>query len=403
MKKSTVMAAFAGAAVLGTAGAAYAVPEVSNVVMTQRTNSRIVDIGYELAGEAAIVTLSIETNGVAIPDSAVTVLSGDVSTVVEAGTGKSIVWNAGADWPEHSVTNAKARVTAWVTNAPPQVMVIDLSKGTSATEQNPYPVYYYTSLEALPGGVTNDVYKTDMLVMNKIIPSGAYAMGDESTSGASVAVTLTQPFYAGVYEVTQKQWYKVTGADPSQFKNPAGPVERVSYEDIRGKQVDNPVVNWPVTDRTVVTATSFVGKLRLKTGLLEFDLPTDAQWEYACRAGTTTYYNDGISGSASSQLDDLGWWNGISGPTPHTVGKKTPNAWGLYDMHGNVWEWSLDWYQATLEGGDDPEGADSGSVRVVRGGCWSYTASLCRSAIRINITPSYRSYFIGFRLVRTLP
>jgi len=402
MKKMNTVAAFTVAAILGTAGAAWAVPVVSDVTMTQRANSRIVDIGYTLSGEQAIVTLGIETNGVAIPDSAVTVLSGDVSMVAQTGT-HSIVWNAGADWPEHLVTNAKARVTAWVTNAPPQVMVIDLSKGTSATEQDPYPVFYYTSLEALPnGGLSNDMYKTDMLVMNKI-PLGGYAMGDESTSGASVAVTLTQAFYAGVYEVTQKQWAKVTGADPSQFKNPAGPVEKVSYEDIRGAKGDNPVVDWPVTDRTVVRATSFVGKLRSKTGLLEFDLPTEAQWEYACRAGTTTYYNDGISGSLDSQLDDLGWYNGNADGTTHTVGQKTPNAWGLYDMHGNVWEWSLDWYQATLEGGDDPDGADSGSDRVKRGGCWNHAASYCRSAARYYYTPSIRDYNIGFRLVRTLP
>ena len=400
MKKTNAVTALAAAAVLGTAGAAWAVPEVSAVTMTQRANSRIVDIGYTLSGEESIVTLSIETNGVPIPDSAVTRLSGDISTVVQAGAGKSIVWNAGADWPEHSVTDAKAKVTAWVTNAPPQVMVIDLSKGTSATEEDPYPVFYYNSLDALPGGgLSNDVYKTDMLVMNKI-PSGFYAMGDESTSGASVTVTLTQAFYAGVYEVTQKQWYKVKGTDPSDFKNTAGPVNKVSYDDIRGTLAQGGG-DWPADDS--VYASSFIGLLRTKAGIAGFDLPTDAQWEYACRAGTTTYHNDGISGSASSQLDDLGWWSGNSGASTHTVGQKTPNAWGLYDMHGNVWEWSLDWYAFALSGGPDPLGADSGSDRVRRGGSWSSSASYCRSAGRRDRAPSSRNSSIGFRLVRTLP
>jgi len=401
MKKMNTAAAFAVAAILGTAGAAWAVPEVSDVTMVQRPNSRIVDIGYELAGEEAIVTLSIETNGVAIPDSAVTWLYNDVCKVVQTGT-HSIVWNAGEAWPEQSVTNAKARVKAWVTNSPPQMMVIDLSKGTLATEQDPYPVYYYTSAEAVPRGVTNDLYKTDSLLMRRLSPTDerGFPMGN---SDASVEVKLTQAFYAGVYEVTQKQWAKVTGADPSQFENPAGPVENVSYEDIRGAKGDNPVVDWPVTDRTVVTATSFVGILRSKTGLLEFDLPTDAQWEYACRAGTTTYYNDGISGSLDSQMDDLGWWSGNSESSTHTVGQKTPNDWGLYDMHGNVWEWCLDWHQATLVAGDDPKGADSGTRRVRRGGSWSSAASSCRSAYRDSYPPSILLNFIGFRLVRTLP
>ncbi|HQL55144.1 MAG TPA: hypothetical protein PLQ87_10595, partial [Phycisphaerae bacterium] len=164
MKASTAVAAVAAAVTLG-AGAARAETGfnavVSGVTMTQRENTRTVDIGYTLAGEDAIITLAVETNGVAIPDSAVTRLSGDVCRVVQTGA-RSIVWNAGADWPEHAVTNARARVTAWSTNAPPLYCAVDVVGGTAT---NVYPVYYYASAGAVPGGVTNDLYKTVHILM----------------------------------------------------------------------------------------------------------------------------------------------------------------------------------------------------------------------------------------------
>ena len=125
------VAAVTAAALMG-AGSAWAVPVVSNVNMAQIPNTRQVQITYDLSAANAIVTLSIETNGVAIPDSAVTRLSGDVCKVVGVGTGKSIIWNAGADWPENVTESAKARVTAWSVDAPPQVMVIDLTPGPTA-------------------------------------------------------------------------------------------------------------------------------------------------------------------------------------------------------------------------------------------------------------------------------
>ena len=171
MRGITKTAAAVAAAVTMGAGAAYAVPQVTNVRMAQRAGTRVVDVLYDLAGEAAIVTLGIETNGVAIPDSAVTRLSGDVSVVIQPGTDRHIVWNAGADWPENVTETAKARVTAWTVDAPPQVMVIDLRGGTAATT---YPVFYYPGMDALPyGGVTNSLYKADYLVMRKIPAEGS--------------------------------------------------------------------------------------------------------------------------------------------------------------------------------------------------------------------------------------
>ena len=438
MNKTKTVATLAATAVMGVAGAAYAVPEVSNVTMTQRVNSRIVDIGYTLAGEEAIVTLSIETNGVALPDSAVTQLSGDVATVVQMGS-RSIVWNAGADWPEHSVTDARARVTAWQTNSPPQCCVVDLAGGIVA---DTYPVTYYVSVNALPGGVTNDLYKTTRLVMRKIPATGVqgFKMGSPSSEAYRDSnredwhdVELTKDYYVGVYEVTQSQWQQVMSdvrSWPAKWSNAdyklMRPVEQVSYDDIRGSSAG---AGWPANDN--VDVDSFIGRLRTKAGSAGFDLPTDAQWEYACRAGTSGALNDGTmnltNSNSDARMDLLGRyqfdggkiWSGTSWSDPATdcttanataaVGSYLSNAWGLYDMHGNVWEWCLDWYSEKLgvDAVTDPVGAEvgSGSNRVLRGGSWDSTASNGRSAYRHRDCPppSLRYYSIGFRLVRTLP
>ena len=436
MRGITNTAAALAAAVTMGAGAAYAVPQVTNVRMAQRAGTRVVDVLYDLAGEAAIVTLGIETNGVAIPDSAVTRLSGDVSVVIQPGTDRHIVWNAGADWPENVTETAKARVTAWTVDAPPLYCAVDVTGGSTAQS---YSVYYYPSAEGVPGGVTNDLYKTVLILMRRIGPTGGegFLMGSPvnetgrtAAREAQVRAWLTKGYYAGVYEVTQGQWYQVMGdtamAWPSKWSNNdyklTRPVEQVSYYDIRENinNTDDAAADWPAND--AVTAGSFMGRLRSKTGLAGFDLPTDAQWEYACRAGTTGALNDGTvnitNSNSDARLDLLGRYqynggkiNGTTDPAPDcttanataAVGTYAPNAWGLYDMHGNVWEWCLDWFADAMEGGDEPDGAVSGSNRVQRGGCWSDSASYCRSASRGSNDPSRRRHNLGFRLVRTLP
>jgi len=410
---------------------------ISDVTMNQRPHSRLVDIGYTLANEAAIITLAIETNGVAIPDSAVTRLTGAVSTLIQPGT-HTITWDAGADWPEHVTETARARVTAWSTNAPPLYCAIDVA---AQTQTNYYPVYYYPSAEGVPGGVTNRLYKTVRILMRKLPPTGrdGFPMGSPSEEAYRTAesenlhvVVLTRAFYAGVYEVTQRQWQQVMsdvrswpGAWTNVDYKATRPVEMVSYYDIREStdNTDDPAVDWPANN--VVAADSFMGRLRAKTGVAGFDLPTNAQWEYACRAGTTGALNDGTvnitNASSDARLDLLGRYarnggkiGGTSDPergcttenATAEVGSYAPNAWGLYDMHGNVWEWCLDWSVLSLGYTEvtDPVGPSGPQLnRVVRGGGWDRDASFCRSAFLGQGLPNTRNYRFGFRVVRTLP
>jgi len=230
------------------------------------------------------------------------------------------------------------------------------------------------------------------------IAAGRFAMG--STNGGSdeqpvTQVEITRAFWLGKTEVTQGQWEAVMGNNPSIFKGATRPVEQVSYDDV-------------VEFCRKLTARERAAG-RLPSGY-EYTLPTEAQWEYACRAGTTGDYSFGNNADELSRYgnycdrsntNDFDWKDkshddGQDKTAP--VGSYRPNAWGLYDMHGNVWEWCLDWYTGTLPGGTvrDPVGPSSGTLRVVRGGSWHLTATFCRSADRSHFVPGFRH--LGFRL-----
>ena len=225
-----------------------------------------------------------------------------------------------------------------------------------------------------------------------LIPKGTFMMGSPiEEEGADNdeeqhQVTIGKDYYLGVTEVTQGQYEKVMGTNPSYFQkrvirksdSSMYPVEQVSWED----------------------AVEFCKKLsdlpeEKKAGRV-YRLPTEAEWEYACRAGSKAAYSFGAN---SKTLGDYAWFGENSGNQTHPVGEKKANAWGLYDMHGNVWEWCSDWYGVYPKGSvSDPSGPSEGSSRVCRGGFWRDGAAGCRSANRGGDAPSIRGGNLGFRV-----
>jgi formylglycine-generating enzyme required for sulfatase activity len=225
---------------------------------------------------------------------------------------------------------------------------------------------------------TQSVTATIAGVRFEFIPvnPGEFLMGSEngdSDERPVHQVRITRPFELGKYEVTQGQWRAVMGGNPSYFKSCGEdcPVEQVSWDDVE----------------------NFLDKLNERNDGYQYRLPTEAEWEYACRAKTTDEY--------AGNLDAMGWYDANSGGTTHSVGKKASNAWGLYDMHGNVGEWCQDGYGHYPSGMvTDPQGPSSGPIRVLRGGSWDDGAGNCRSANRSWNTPFRRNNFLGFRLLR---
>ena len=274
------------------------------------------------------------------------------------------------------------------------------------------PSYPVTELSSQPT-LTND-YKTTKVLLRKITSAGqTFTMGspeDENGRGGNESqhqVTFTKDYYIGVFEITQRQYELVMGTTPSYSSGNMRPVERVSWNTIRGG-------TWPgdPAGSGQPGSDTFMDRLRSKTGL-DFDLPTEAQWEYACRATTTRAYNDytknGGEGSdclvasgdeEDTNLNPLAWYTYNASSQGHQeVGTKQANLWGLYNMHGNVQEWCLDWDGDYSGNETDPLGTSSGSQRVIRGGGWYLRAGRARSANRESVDPTLDSYpFWGFRL-----
>ncbi|MEO5958340.1 MAG: SUMF1/EgtB/PvdO family nonheme iron enzyme, partial [Opitutaceae bacterium] len=196
-------------------------------------------------------------------------------------------------------------------------------------------------------------------------------------------VTLTRPFWLGKTPVTQAQYEAVMGSNPAHFKDQGSnlPVESVSWED---------AMNFC---RKLTEHERSAGRLPAN---LAFTLPTEAQREYACRAGTAGRY--------AGELNAIAWYSGNSDERPQPVARKQANAWGLFDMQGNIWEWCLDWYDSYPDPEQpvaDPTGPARGSRRVYRGGAWFHSADLCRSAARFKVEPAYRGSLLGFRIALT--
>ena len=433
------MAVLVCMAVAATASALGPRIDPASVKLDQKFGATVATIEYVLEDAPGIVTVDVETNAtanaaaddpgwVSIGGENVQCLDGDVNRYV-AELGKHVVtWRAFDGWPGQKVPKgcARAVVTAWATNAPPDYLVVDLTQDNH--------VRYYTSTNFLPyGGLTNVYYKKDAIVMRKIpaqavewkmgSPAGSYNhQSDEEYHD----VILTNDYYVGVFMLTHGQVDKfairqvISGALYHSIDNQnikfAGKIACEGYDDptntapccniswgfMRGATADG--YGWP-GNRHRVQSTRWLGKARAKTGV-DFDLPTEAQWEFAARAGTTTvvYSGDFNVSTFTTYLGPIAWYNS-NRPRENgvkvewiPVGNKRPNAFGLYDVIGNGRELCLDWYAADYGGTAnkyEPEGPATGSSKVYR----SHTAPWDYPGHRVAERDGNGQTYYGTRLV----
>jgi formylglycine-generating enzyme required for sulfatase activity len=334
-------------------------PVVSNVRVEQRAGRMVVDLTYDVADAedgALTVSVTVSVDGGKTSETLDSGLTGDVGMGIAPGTGKRVVWEPGAGWLGRSWTNVQFRVRAVRAVTVPVPGMVWIAPGTFTM-----------------GSPPKEVDRRDY-------------------EGPQTKVTLSQGFWLGKHEVTQREWEAVMGSNPSQIKGDADlPVETVSWEE----------------------AIEYCRKVTLReraarriSQRYKYSLPTEAQWEYACRAGTksATAFGERLTSTQANFNGNYPYNGGVTGPDlgkTAKVGSYAPNAWGLYDMHGNVWEWCLDWYGDNLPGGrvTDPRGPTSGSDRVHRGGGWhDIGGQFCRSASRKLGLPECRDPDLGFRL-----
>ena len=400
------------------AAAASAVPVVDqgSVSVVQDGGSDRVRVKYELRGADAVVTVQVFTNGVDhggadawLPlgaDRAANALGGDANVLVAEGWREAVFHPEKAGpWPE-AKQDFRFVVQAWATNSPPDFMVVD-AMGASRTK-------FYASADDVPGGVTNVAYKTRYFLMRRIPAAGVEWVSGEpwfatGTRGyyasrvVPVPVLLTSDFYCSAYEMTVLQReYAVDGRSEVKETVPESDLlpASVTYNQMRGTSTDN-WVGWPNYGYAVASDSDFA-TMRSRTGV-QFDFLTSAQWEFACRAGTDTSLNNGRnlkSADRSVTADDVAWYryntNTSSRAWHQVVGQKSANAWGLYDMHGNAAEWTLDFISDYARLGTslhvDPVGdmraSDSMPGRCVRGGDAGSPASLLSSGMRSSLAPT---------------
>ena len=396
---------------------ACAAPVVSNVSLVQDEVTRDVKVTYDLSGDdVAIVTFSMFTNGVQLAPVCMTHVRGDVNKLVAKGAGRELYWRP-REMGDASLSSATVQVRAWATNAPPPYMVQDMLA--------PYGRTYYESAEYVPGGVQDRIYKTNKMVF-RLIPAKdvTFTMGSpggesgRKTNEDFHEVTLRNDFYLGIYPVTQGQFMRVVEIsswlrsymidfNPGSFSNEvdsalfpvdhmSGKLLRNNYPSINSYDVRTMEQSW--LWHFNVNCMTYSGPLA--STQYKADLPSEAEWEFACRAGRADARN------ADGDVDDIAWHSGNSGGVLHPVGEKKPNDWGLYDMLGGVWEVCRDGYAANLgtAAADNPfTGSNYGGFHVKRGGSmWedsSYARSASRSLINTHNFPMGGNVSDGFRVM----
>ena len=462
MKKALFSTAIIAAATAAMAD--FAVPVVSDVTFSQSANSHRCTIRYNLSSASAIVIVDICTNGVSIGDENLHYFTGDCNKVVEPGENKVVRWQSDKSWPGHEIVgnNVTAKVYAWALDNPPDYMVADLLAENT--------VNYYTSTNALPdGGLTNNVYRTDRIVMRRIHAKGErFQMGSEDLNSNDAQrirekrhdAQIAHDYWMAIYELTGGQYEHICGTGRraayvygeggKELNGDMRPMLNLCYNYLRESSGNSGDVTYRYPNAPAPN--SVLGKLRTKTGVA-FDLPGEAEWEYACRAGTAPggYWNDGSAyrlnftqwdtGADSNggrgrwgidaNLNNLaryslnngqnnkgGWgdWWGYAdaasdlGKATAKVGSYKPNLWGLYDMHGNAPEVCLDYFKEDISEDNgaiistDVNGDDK---HVIRGGSFDSGPISCRSASRDSIAADHaynynadlRGFQDGCRLV----
>ncbi|MBR4653985.1 MAG: formylglycine-generating enzyme family protein [Kiritimatiellae bacterium] len=396
---SALAAAFVASAVVPT-------PTVSDVVLSADEATGGVAISYNVDVESvAIVSLEVKNASgawVPIPADAQTFFIGETNCRVGPGTHRAVYRPGGVVAGRRALdaNNFRAKVKAWSKDAPPDYMVADLTM--------PSNVLFYASKEDVPLGVTNDLYKTQKLVMRKIpaggvswrmgTPSGSTGISWDSTREKARQISFTNDYYIGIYPVTQAQYWNMAGSkNGCTIEGLLFPCTNCGVERLRGSRTGDGI-DWPATGHRVADS-SVLGRLRKFTGQ-DFDLPTEAQWEYATRGGIGGFFsNNGpdtkeekckICWCASNCTNE----EGVATCWP--VGLKEPNNWGIYDMQGHFYELCQDWWleeSSSVTVGIDPTGPTydqrqpNVTARVVRGGTYGSRWDFARSADRSNTGP----------------
>jgi formylglycine-generating enzyme required for sulfatase activity len=402
---------FAGFRIVSPVGRAW--PEMNDDVMEesacQNPGLRTVKFKYNL-DDNAIVTMKVRVDGKDFSGLSADV-AGDINRMVDAGNGKTKIISWNPDSTTEALESAADKVSVslekWSIENPPAYMAIEL------TDPSLTNIEYFAE-GGVPGGATNVRYKTDWLLMRRIPAKNVVwwmgiatnssgnsveAVADDTKCAKRHLVKLDEDYFMSVFPMTERQWHWIAGTAPTNIATFTLPM-LVDYNTVRPHR--SITYLWPKDGHSVYPE-CVLGRLRTRSGGYRFDLPTEAQWEYACRALTGSAYCDGnvslsaANGNSAANLEPYGWHLGNSSGQIHHVGEKLSNGFGLYDMHGNVWEWVLDFYDVNygLTGDEifaaqtvpveNPQGKSGlawNDSRALRGGSYAHDANRARSGSR---------------------